>query len=850
MCVAHTVAVRGGPRGPGVPRAATTCPSPGHRADLDMWCARRFRVCCIGCAEAGRTLFLGKRGMRLLAALFVLWGFLTGFSLPDSHAKYHKAKDAYYVAHQLASNEIVENAAGQWERVASLATRMLSAAYEISSSERPAAIEFAKEAKAEAKREVKEAVHADAARAYVDAALTAKTADDWRSVVALAERRLIASTDLPMSVENREGKIQDAKDAKAEAKAEAERKEKKEKKDKNAKAAMRKFATSPYPFSVKDQTTSSAPSGPGRSNHLPAQVDVQEVTKIKILDFDLLPVDFSDHFFNNIFHPSHAVKTTWTNESSIQYAVVTLGKDVLMALASGSLKFQKLAMHLEQEMGTLAYRVDIFVLLGPDKNPVGLIEVKPPKVNAENEQGPPVLEGELISGQVLDYMDMMLLYHNCDRIFAISTTLIEWRFYWRGEFELGLLQSDAVIKDYWASVNESSSGQSAPSSSSSTAPSTPQQASSADKSSPPRTPAKAQSSWTSLSVGEDEADEDEVAKEAVDKEAVDDIGDQRRMHGTRVLNSRIEEDASLIVDLFATFLVHMSQCKTVPREDPLMQFPLRKFALLRKGSDAPSTSGKCTATLQAKNYGKQVNVASGSSFSAELSKMREASEMNEFGVALLKAVRLNTFKYPARITTTKQLLLVEDLGYGATSHAFLACNVTATGFCVVKAARYMSKEITQADAAKSLEAEAVNWEKIYGVSDDGGDVLIQNLRVVFDFWGGRPCLIMPYCQPIPKEDRESYLDLVQTTLVEHFAKRGYIHHDVRWCNIGLVQVDNNVKAVVYDLAPHEDLTKGVCKAPSADLTDSLAQMSMSSQSSDDGVPKWIADAMKKLKSTM
>ena len=176
--------------------------------------------------------------------------------------------------------------------------------------------------------------------------------------------------------------------------------------------------------------------------------------------------------------------------------------------------------------------------------------------------------------------------------------------------------------------------------------------------------------------------------------------------------------------------------------------------------------------------------------------------------------------------------------------------MTATAFCVVKGARYMSKEITQEDAAKSLKAEAVNWEKIYGVSDDGGDVLIQNLRVVSDFWGGRPCLIMPYCQPIPKEDRESYLGLVQTTLVEHFYERGYIHHDVRWRNIGLVQVDNNVKAVVYDLAPHEDLTNGVCKAPSDDLTDSLAQMSMSSQSSDDGLPKWIADAMKKLKSTM
>ncbi len=36
MCVAHTVAVRGGPRGPGVPRAATTCPSPGHRTDLEV----------------------------------------------------------------------------------------------------------------------------------------------------------------------------------------------------------------------------------------------------------------------------------------------------------------------------------------------------------------------------------------------------------------------------------------------------------------------------------------------------------------------------------------------------------------------------------------------------------------------------------------------------------------------------------------------------------------------------------------------------------------------------------------------------------------------------------------------
>ena len=788
-----------------------------------------------------------------------------------------EAKDAYQVAHQLALNEDVENAAGQWERVASLATKMLGAAYEISSSEGPAAIEFAEKAKAAAECEVKEAVLADAARAYVDAIRRAQTADDWRSVVAFAARRLRASTDLPLSVETREGKIQDAKEAKTEAerkekeaKAEAERLAKK---DKNAKAAMRLFSRDPFPFSVRSSRTSSSASNAARRNHKAAEVEEKEVHEIKIMDFDAMPVEFGTTFFNSVKNPNTGdVDCHFSNEREVQTAVLRLGMDIVDALEKGSVSFREVVMRLEEEMGTLAYRTDIFVVVGPNRKPVGLIEVKCPQEREPGKRS--VLEDDVVSGQVYDYMKMLLLYHNCSHIFAISTTLVEWRFYWLGNEEWEMLQSDAInifeenmAEDARSTSRDLTSSDEAASStpvqaSDEAAPSTPVQATQKQESSPPRTPAKSESEWVGLSidgdVDDDVDDEEEESAQEVEDEGI------RTMQGTRVLNSRNAEDAARIIDLLATFFVHMSQCETLPRADPLEQFPLRQFGLCRRGNGA--MPGFCNANLLQNNFA-DVEVPSGKSFARALSELRHAGKMNQFGESLLKAVRRNTFKYPARITTTKQLLLVEDLGYGATSHAFLACNMTATAFCVVKGARYMSKEITQEDAAKSLKAEAVNWEKIYGVSDDGGDVLIQNLRVVSDFWGGRPCLIMPYCQPIPKEDRESYLGLVQTTLVEHFAKRGYIHHDVRWRNIGLVQVNDSVKAVVYDLAPHGDLTNGVCKAPSADLTDSLAQMSMSSQSSDDltdslaqmsmssqssddGLPKWIADAMKKLKSTM
>ena len=164
MCVAHTVAVRGGPRGPGVPRAATTCPSPGHRADLDMWCARRFHVCCIGCAVGWRTLCMGHWGKRCLVASRaadrgICGCFFSDRSLPDVFQKAQSAHEDGYLAVMDSPMQTAE----QWRHVAGLAARMLIAARKLSSNniERDGRIAEAKEAvndaKAEAERKEKEA---------------------------------------------------------------------------------------------------------------------------------------------------------------------------------------------------------------------------------------------------------------------------------------------------------------------------------------------------------------------------------------------------------------------------------------------------------------------------------------------------------------------------------------------------------------------------------------------------------------------------------------------------------------------------------------------------------------------
>ena len=751
-----------------------------------------------------------------------------------------EAKDAYQVAHQLALNEDVENAAGQWERVASLATKMLGAAYEISSSEGPAAIEFAEKAKAEAECEVKEAVLADAARAHVDAARRAQTADDWRSVVAFAARRLRASMYLPLSVENRAGKIQDAK----EAKAEAERKAKEEKDEAKAEAERKEkevAARVPNLAEISTKNLLSVDQSKSRSAHIPQNHKaavlkvIEDISVIKTISMDGLK--WGPRFNADLEDAN--IRVGYTTEAGIVTFVMSLLHDTKFALVSWNEFFKTRDPRFVQEAGAFAFRSDVLVIVGPDGTPVGVIVIKKPT-------GDPLKDSK-VCGQLYDYMRMLRLYKNLDKVFGIATTLVDWLFAWLDDASFQAL-CKGLHSEHFTSPSPTSSPAAA-----GAAPSTPQRpVSQTSESSPPRTPARGGSSMLNLSAldesstGEDHSGDVDDSNDSTYYDGGETIDESRKFFGY-YLSARKEAEAELIPNHLVTFLGHMATSEPRLRLDPLEDFPVRYFVHI---SNKDHTVDFDCAHFKSSDF----EIGPAGEFANNVQEMRKnycAEGLDGFGNEVLAEVRKRVFVCPPLHKVT-DLLLVEDLGYGGSARAFLACTKNASAFCVAKCARSESKDWTFENAQKSLTAEAELWREIYGI-DETDSVLVSGVHVEAGIWGGRPVLLMPYCQPIPEDEREKRLGLVQNTLVEHFYERGYVHHDVHWRNIGLIQANGEVKAVVYDLAPHGNPTNGVCKAPSDDLTDSLAQMSMSSVVSErnaDELPEWIAEAMKNLRSTM
>ena len=63
---------------------------------------------------------------------------------------------------------------------------------------------------------------------------------------------------------------------------------------------------------------------------------------------------------------------------------------------------------------------------------------------------------------------------------------------------------------------------------------------------------------------------------------------------------------------------------------------------------------------------------------------------------------------------------------------------------------------------------------------------------------------MPHFAAVAPQDRLAALELVKKTLEEDFDQRGLVHRDVAWRNVGLVEVENERKAVVYDMATVEE----------------------------------------------
>jgi hypothetical protein len=139
-------------------------------------------------------------------------------------------------------------------------------------------------------------------------------------------------------------------------------------------------------------------------------------------------------------------------------------------------------------------------------------------------------------------------------------------------------------------------------------------------------------------------------------------------------------------------------------------------------------------------------------------------------------------------SNTKNFLLTQDLRGGAHGRVWLASTSSGVG-CVLK--------FLQANVSKDiLKREAELWNKLWNMP-----AKIQKL-------GGRKALVMPYVFQCREEDMEIPEILKAVSIaVQRMAESGYEHDDLSWRHVGLYRKNNELIAVLFDLAKVKKLSE-------------------------------------------
>jgi hypothetical protein len=130
----------------------------------------------------------------------------------------------------------------------------------------------------------------------------------------------------------------------------------------------------------------------------------------------------------------------------------------------------------------------------------------------------------------------------------------------------------------------------------------------------------------------------------------------------------------------------------------------------------------------------------------------------------------------------RSLYAIEDLGRGTDGRVWLTCTFGGT-VCVLKFSNIPGSR-------RGLKYEEEMWHKAYPQFKS---------KVVCETWCSHEALRMPHFAAVAAGERKAALPLVERTLREDFEKRGLVHGDVAWRNVGLyTTADNETRAVVFD----------------------------------------------------
>jgi hypothetical protein len=124
----------------------------------------------------------------------------------------------------------------------------------------------------------------------------------------------------------------------------------------------------------------------------------------------------------------------------------------------------------------------------------------------------------------------------------------------------------------------------------------------------------------------------------------------------------------------------------------------------------------------------------------------------------------------------------EELGRGASGKVYLVSGGAKGSVGVIK--------FFFNDKKAAAKSEQEWWGKVYGHLP--GVAKVRTVELM-----GQTALLMPWFAP-PTLDKVT-LDAVERTLKEDYHKKGLVHEDVAWRNIGVYNSEEGIQAVAYDM---------------------------------------------------
>jgi hypothetical protein len=146
----------------------------------------------------------------------------------------------------------------------------------------------------------------------------------------------------------------------------------------------------------------------------------------------------------------------------------------------------------------------------------------------------------------------------------------------------------------------------------------------------------------------------------------------------------------------------------------------------------------------------------------------------------------------------KKYYVVGVIGSGSTSKVFHAVDLDCKEYAIKMYVKrfdgntYLKKEPFEEKGRLNVTTEVKNFQLIY-----------PKLNVVHEKLNKCHCVIMPFFDPVPKEERESRIEDIENVLKEFASKNlKYKNEDVRWRHVGLYEGE----CILYDLADLEEST--------------------------------------------